>query len=101
MRLEQILFALEARADARARPDEMAGYAFMQFLGSLDGNRSFADQARAAKARLAVPQHPALICFAELLDRSLADPFEVLPLAMPPQRRRGGRAGRGTRHLTF
>lgn len=91
MKLEQVIFALTMRAEAQERPKELARYAFMEWLGRLDGNKSFAEQAMRARRRLNGLTQPALIEFRMLLDRAIDDPFEILPLSMPKPARRGGR----------
>lgn len=91
MKLEQILFALSVRHEAAERPIELARFAFMQWLGTLEGAASFEAQARVARARIGAPDSLALAEFLRLLEAALDDPFAILPLAMPVPVRRGGR----------
>ncbi|MEL7166502.1 MAG: hypothetical protein AAGL96_13620 [Pseudomonadota bacterium] len=71
---------------------------YLQWLGALRGNASYAREASLAHetARPFIQASPAVAVFCDLLQRSLDRPLEPLDLQVPrPTRRGGARARRG------
>ncbi len=92
MILERTLHMLQARADTMGEAETLGRMGFIQWLGWLDGNRSFAAQAREALegAEPFRNADPAVDVFCRLIGDALEMPPRPLDLARPKSRRRGG-----------
>lgn len=92
MILERTLHMLQARTETMAQADEIGQMGFIQWLGWLDGRRSFDAQAAEALSAAAPfrGSDPAVAVFCDLIDEARLMPPRPLALAMPKSKRRGG-----------
>jgi len=89
---ERTLTQLQGRADTPERARELGHMGYMQWLGGLPGEQSYAAQAMKAYAMAAefIQTDPAVAVFCDLLLASMKAPLRPLELRLPKPQRRGG-----------
>ena len=96
MFLEYTISQLDIGPMPPDRADEMGHLGFLQWLGALPGDRSFAQEAERA-LMLSLPAagySPALAVFCDLVARAVAASPAPLTLRLPQATRRGGARAR-------
>ncbi|MEO1000060.1 MAG: hypothetical protein AAFW69_05585 [Pseudomonadota bacterium] len=96
MLLERTIAQLDLGFVPLEEADRLGELGYLQWLGSLPGNASYAKEARRAleMARPFLAVSPAVAVFCRLLMAPVAVPGRPAPLAMPRRTRRGGAEAR-------
>ena len=96
MFLHRTISQLDSGPMPKAMARQLAQLGYMQWIASLPGQSCYLTAVRQAMA-LAAPfagHSPAVAEFRALLEASAEAPLSILPLTMPPRKRRGGAQAR-------